>query len=291
MCSKSFPHQLSGGMRQRRDHRARHRLRARVHHRRRADHRARRAGAAGRAGADQGGAGAHAAPRSSSSPTTCRCMPRSPTGSASCMPGGWSRRGRRTDVFAQAAASLYRPPDRQPAAHRRRRASARACRASRPTSPIRRRGCRFHPRCPLAIERCTQGSPADAAERDRRPRRLLPRRGGARSHERAPRTRPRHQALSDRRALLAPQDEGGQRRQLYASSADKPEIFAIVGESPAAARRRIAKMILGNERPTSGSIRFDGADVGGDPDARRRARRSWPRCSRSSRTRSRRSTR
>lgn len=46
----------------------------------------------------------------------------------------------------------------------------------------------------------------------------------------------------------------------FALEAEKPEIFAIVGES-GSGKSTIAKMILGNERPDAGSIRFDGVDV------------------------------
>ncbi len=46
----------------------------------------------------------------------------------------------------------------------------------------------------------------------------------------------------------------------FALQADNPEIFAIVGES-GSGKSTIAKMILGNERPDQGSIRFDSVDL------------------------------
>ena len=54
-----------------------------------------------------------------------------------CRPAG--RGGAHGRDLRAAAPSLHRAPDRQPAAHRRRRASARASKAARRTSPIRRR--------------------------------------------------------------------------------------------------------------------------------------------------------
>jgi ABC-type oligopeptide transport system ATPase subunit len=47
----------------------------------------------------------------------------------------------------------------------------------------------------------------------------------------------------------------------FALTADKPEIFAIVGES-GSGKSTLAKMILGNEIPSLGQLRFDGVDIG-----------------------------
>jgi ABC-type oligopeptide transport system ATPase subunit len=44
-------------------------------------------------------------------------------------------------------------------------------------------------------------------------------------------------------------------------NAEKPEIFAIVGES-GSGKSTLARMILGNEIPTSGTLRFEGRDIG-----------------------------
>jgi ABC-type oligopeptide transport system ATPase subunit len=44
-------------------------------------------------------------------------------------------------------------------------------------------------------------------------------------------------------------------------TADKPEIFTIIGES-GSGKSTTARMILGIERPTGGSLQFDGLDVG-----------------------------
>lgn len=46
----------------------------------------------------------------------------------------------------------------------------------------------------------------------------------------------------------------------FALDADRPEIFTIIGES-GSGKTTLARMILGLERPSSGAIRFRGADV------------------------------
>ena len=47
----------------------------------------------------------------------------------------------------------------------------------------------------------------------------------------------------------------------FAIETERPEIFAIVGES-GSGKSTIAKMILGNEMPTEGSLHFDESDIG-----------------------------
>lgn len=46
----------------------------------------------------------------------------------------------------------------------------------------------------------------------------------------------------------------------FSLEAGKPEIFAIVGES-GSGKSTLARMILGNETPSAGAIRFEGRDV------------------------------
>ena len=141
------------------DHRAGHRLPARVHHRRRADHGARRDRAEGRARDDPRGAAGARRPRSCSSPTTWRSTPTSPTGSASCMPAGWSRRARPRDIFreprhpytAHLIASLPRIGDAEP---------RKGLEGAPPNLADPPPGCRFHPRCPLAMEVCQRARAA-----------------------------------------------------------------------------------------------------------------------------------
>ena len=69
-----------------------------------------------------------------------------------------------------------------------------------------------------------------------------------------------------------------------------PEVFTIVGES-GSGKSTIARMMLGNETPTTGTIRFMGEDLARLAVAGAAAAASWRGSSRSSRTRSRRSTR
>jgi ABC-type oligopeptide transport system ATPase subunit len=46
----------------------------------------------------------------------------------------------------------------------------------------------------------------------------------------------------------------------FTLDSDRPEIFAIVGES-GSGKSTLAKMILGSEKPSAGTLRFDGTDL------------------------------
>ena len=59
----------------------------------------------------------------------------------------------------QAAPSLHRAPDREPAAHRRRRRRSEALEGAPPNLADPPPGCRFHPRCPLAMDICRREAP------------------------------------------------------------------------------------------------------------------------------------
>ena len=57
-------------------------------------------------------------------------------------------------------ASLHPAPDPEPAADRRRDAAEGPAAARRPTLPLPPPGCRFHPRCPVAMDICRSERPA-----------------------------------------------------------------------------------------------------------------------------------
>ena len=67
---------------------------------------------------------------------------------------------------------------------------------------------------------------------------------------------------------------------------EKPEIFTIIGES-GSGKTTLARMILGLDTPSQGSIRFEGYSRFRPACGARIAPPSWPRCSPCSRTRSR----
>ena len=91
--------------------------------------------------------------------------------------------------------------------------------------------------------------------------------------------------------LLAPQAiRAVRRRQLLDSTPDRPEIFTIIGES-GSGKTTLARMILNMVPPSAGTIRFRGTTLARMRGAGARGSPSCARCSRSSRTRSRRSIR
>ena len=92
--------------------------------------------------------------------------------------------------------------------------AARASKARRRTSPIRRPGCRFHPRCPLAMERCRRGAAALVEVAPQHRVACFAVTDGAARHERAPRTRRGRARPSPRRPVLAQAGRGREGRQL-----------------------------------------------------------------------------
>ena len=137
-------------------------------------------------------------------------------------------------------------------------------------------GCRFHPRCPLAIEICRRRaspmvdvapghrvacwvSPADPIRAERR---------REAQHESAALLDVDHVGMTYAAAGCSRAATGRRRRQPPARSG-QPEIFAIIGES-GSGKTTLARMILNLAAPTDGTIRFRGADVTTNPHESRR---------------------
>ena len=201
------------------------------------------------------------------------------------MPAAWSRRRRRRELFARRCTPI-------------RATSSRACRASatmrrkglegaRRTSPIRRPGCRFHPRCPLADGTLPREAPPMIDARAGAPRRLLCGERRQPHDGAAARARACVQDLRPGRPALAPARAGGARCQLPHRGRDGPRSSRIIGQS-GSGKTTIARMILGIVPPTSGAFcsswRTSSRTMRG---ARARMGLHGPRCSRSSRTPSR----
>ena len=123
-------------------------------------------------------------------------------------------------------------------------------------------GCRFHPRCPLAMDVCRREQPAMIADATGSPGRLLrgaPALGGA----------PVTGALIELANVRKSFTRGGllSHRRVQAVddvsfriAADDPVIFTIIGES-GSGKSTLARMILNITPPTSGSIVFRGRDL------------------------------
>ena len=125
-------------------------------------------------------------------------------------------------------------------------------------------GCRFHPRCPLAMDICRKEHPPMVDVARGTPRRLLGD-GAARRGDGAAMSAPLLDVdhvgmtyvvggLLARRVVRAVDDVS------LRLEAGKPEILAIIGES-GSGKTTLARMILNLAMPTDGAIRFLGTDV------------------------------
>ena len=159
-----------------------------------------------------------------------------------------------------AAAPLHRASDRQPAAHRQTAAPRRRSKARRRTWPTPPSGCRFHPRCPLAMDGLPGARAADAQRRARPPRGLLCGDAAATHHDRATARGRRTSCATMRWAACSAAAHRAVDDVSFDLGATRPEILAIIGES-GSGKTTLARMILGIVAPSSGSIRFRGVDM------------------------------
>ena len=118
-------------------------------------------------------------------------------------------------------------------------------------------GCRFAARCPARMPRCREAYRREV-ELSPRPHAAcwLPLEAGLSDAARSPGP---HQALPHSRRPLRPHGTVARRRG-HQLPIPAGETFALVGES-GCGKTTIAKMILLLEKPTAGTIRFDGQDI------------------------------
>ena len=208
------------------------------------------------------------------------CWRRSPIGSGSCMPAGWSR-SRRPRALRAAAASLYARPHRIDSADRDRPAvgeplrgllQARRAAAGLPVPAALR--FRARPVCATKAQMlepvaAIMRSPAAAGAFSRPPRRLTRRRRTAPPRDRRSRNHPAASRAS--RSAMAARDWLSSLAASIASPSSctsSPstsawgETFALVGES-GSGKSTVARAISGLLAPVQGSIRFDGQRLPG----------------------------
>jgi oligopeptide/dipeptide ABC transporter ATP-binding protein len=131
-------------------------------------------------------------------------------------------------------------------------------------------GCRFHPRCPLAVDKCrTEVPPLETVGKDHRTACWRWQDCGAAGG--AP-CKPRGDGMTtlldinnvSKRftmgGLLSRKVINAVEGASFALSVEKPEIFTIIGES-GSGKTTLARMILGLELPSNGTISFRGKTV------------------------------
>ena len=120
-------------------------------------------------------------------------------------------------------------------------------------------GCRFHPRCPLAMERCRSEVPGHGCHFSGSSRRLFC------DHNMTV----QNTALLELDHVCKDYVRGGLLSRQRIRAVDdvsfrlesaRPEIFAIIGES-GSGKSTLASMILNLVKPTTGHLRFSGTDL------------------------------
>ena len=261
-CARDYPHQLSGGHAATGDARDGAGQPAAGAHRRRADDRARR----DHPGADpraprRAPTRAWARPRARHPRPRRRRRARRP-GRGDVRGPRRRRRRRSTSCSPRSGHPYTRGLLASVPRHRRRPRRLAAIPGSPPDPAALPPGCAFHPRCPIAEDRCRTTVPGCAGSRDGHRGRVSLRRRGVvpgtpddRGDERAARGRRAGQALPGARGGVGAR---GRRRDVHARARARPSGW---WGSRGAASRRWPAWWSGCSNPPRASIRVDGDDV------------------------------